>query len=90
MSEPNADSGAAVPCISLFAALNVLELKWSRFHRPDGSTEDDETIQWALNELSDEAHAHILGPVNDVLSAYREFKKVNNGRTFDAPTKEPR
>jgi len=78
MSEQKANSGVAVPCISLFAALDVLQRKWASFNRPDGMTEDDETIQWALNELSDEAHDHILGPVNDVLAAYAEFKKANH------------
>lgn len=36
----------------------------------------DETVQWAINELSDEGHEYLLGDLNKILDAYRIYKQA--------------
>lgn len=37
----------------------------------------DETVQWAINELSDEGHAYLFGPRRKVIDAYKAWKAAN-------------
>ena len=44
----------------------------------DSSKEDhvDETVCWALDELSDQANEQLFGPTHKVIEAYKEYKKA--------------
>lgn len=69
----------------LFEALEKLEQNWEgdNFYRPDGIN-DDPSIGWAINELSDKASEHLFGPVLIVIEAYKEYKKESR----DIPIKK--
>lgn len=64
-------SEAAVRWSALLAALDEMEA---------GSQADhpDETVQWAINELSDDGHAYLFGPRRKVLDAYKAWKAANH------------
>lgn len=53
----------------LFAALEELERTCSMDH-------PDETVQWALNDLSEDGHAYLLGPKNRVLEEFKRWKEL--------------
>ncbi len=60
----------AVRSSDLLAALDRLEANWNNLYI-------DQTVQWAINELSDEAHAHVFGAVGSVVEEYGKWKAAN-------------
>ena len=73
---PSVPSAAAVAWSALLAALDELELNAQADH-------PDETVQWAINELSDEGHAYVFGGRRKVLDAYKEWKAAKPRRESD-------
>jgi hypothetical protein len=69
---------AGIGSKELLAALDELE-KRSQADHPD------ETVQWAINELSDEGHAYLFGPRHKVLDAYKAWKAANQ-TVIDMPS----
>lgn len=66
----------------VLAALEEMEQQCQANH-------PDETVQWAINELSDEGHAYLFGPYRKVLDAYKSWKSANV-RVSDCAGKEQR
>ncbi len=62
-------STAAIAWRALLAALNEMELSLQADH-------PDETVQWALNELSDDGNAYLFASRNKVLDAYKAWKAI--------------
>ena len=52
---------------SLIAALEELEGQSKAAH-------PDETVKWAIEELSDEGHAYVFGGRRKVIDAYKMWK----------------
>jgi hypothetical protein len=74
MSEPTTeqigDAWRQLCSSALLAALDELEAQSQADH-------PDETVQWAINELSDEGHDYLFGPRRKVLDAYKAWKAAN-------------
>jgi len=53
----------------LLAAVDEMDVA-SRAEHPD------ETVQWAIDELSEDGHAYVFGTKQKVLNAYRAWKPL--------------
>lgn len=62
---------------ALLAALDEMETVSQADH-------PDETVQWAINELSDEGLAYLFGPQRKVIDAYKAWKKANKELNNDS------
>lgn len=58
--------------INVIKSLEQLHQNWQK-------EEPDETVTWAINELSEEGHKYLFGDVNKVLDAYRIYKQAIEG-----------
>jgi len=56
--------------VSLLDAVARLHTKWMEKHV-------DETVQWAFNEFSTEAHKQIVEPISEVLEEYEKWQASN-------------
>lgn len=68
--EQNCKAGQTLAASGLLAALEEMEQQLQ-------AADPDETVQWAINELSDEGHAYLFGPRRKVLDAYKTWKAAN-------------
>lgn len=67
---------------SLHEVLAALE----EMERQSQADYPDETVQWAINELSDEGHAYLFGPRRRVLDAYKAWKAANDQAQAQPPS----
>ena len=56
---------------ALLAALDEMQVASQAAH-------PDRTVQWAINELSDEGRTYLFGPLCKVLDAYKTWKAANS------------
>lgn len=64
------DGAQEVGRSSLHEVLAALE----EMEQQSQANHPDETVQWAINELSDEGHSYVFGPRRKVLDAYKAWK----------------